>query len=75
MRRRNEPAPDEAGLTDSVSKIIKELRLMKKEMASNKAEFDKRLTEITQDIRSAADQDTVSSARTASKNDIERIKR
>jgi hypothetical protein len=44
LRRRNEPAPDEGGLTDSLSTILKELRLLKKEMASNKAEVDTRLT-------------------------------
>jgi Retrotransposon gag protein/Zinc knuckle len=73
LRSRNEPTPDEGGLSDPLSVILKELRLLKKEMASNKAEFDKKLTEITQDIRSASDQDTVSSARTASKKTIERI--
>jgi hypothetical protein len=42
-------------------------------MASNKAEFEEKLAEITQSIRSAADQDTASSARTASKETIERM--
>ena len=51
MRRRNEPAPDEGGLTDSISLILKELRLMKKEMASNKTEFEEKLAMITQNIR------------------------
>jgi hypothetical protein len=73
MRRRNEPAPDEGGLTDSPSTILKELRFLKKEMASNKAEVDERLAVITQNIRSAADQDKASSARTASKETIERL--
>jgi hypothetical protein len=57
MRRRNEPTPDEGGLTDSISLILKELRLMKKEIASNKTEFEEKLAMITQNIRSAADQD------------------
>jgi hypothetical protein len=56
---------------DSISLILKELRLMKKEMASNKAEFEEKLAEITHKIRSAADQDTASSARTASKETID----
>jgi hypothetical protein len=42
-------------------------------MTSTKAEVDKRLTEITQDILSASDQDTVSSARSANRKPIERI--
>ena len=73
MRRRNEPAPDEGGLTDSLSTILKELRLLKKEMASNKAEVEGKLAEITQNIRSAADQDTASSVKTASKETVERM--
>jgi septal ring-binding cell division protein DamX len=73
MRRRNEPAPDEGGLTDSISLILKELRLIKKEMASNKMEFEEKLAMITQNIRSAADQDTASSINTASEETVERI--
>jgi hypothetical protein len=73
MRHRNEPAPDEGGLTDSISLILKELRLMKKEMAPNKTEFEEKLAMITQNIRSAADQDTASSVKTASKKTIERM--
>jgi hypothetical protein len=42
-------------------------------MASNNAEVDERLAEITQNIRSVANQDTDSSARTASKETIERM--
>jgi hypothetical protein len=42
-------------------------------MASNKTEFEEKLSMITQNIRSAADQDTASSVRTASKETIERI--
>jgi hypothetical protein len=73
MRRRNEPAPDEGGLTDSISLILKELRLIKKGMASNKTEFEEILAMITQNICSAADQDTASSAKTASKETVERM--
>jgi hypothetical protein len=73
LRRRNKPAPDEAGLTDSISLILKELRLIKKEMVSNKTEFEEKLAMITQNIRSAADQDTASSVKTASKETVERI--
>jgi hypothetical protein len=58
MRRNNEPASDEGGLTDSISMILKELRLMKKEMASKKTEFEEKLAMITQNIRSAADRDS-----------------
>jgi hypothetical protein len=72
MRRRNEPAPDEGGLTDSISPILKELRLMKKEMASNETEFEQKLAVVTQNIRSAAGQDTASSVKTASKETVER---
>jgi hypothetical protein len=73
MRRRIEPAPDEGGLTDSISLILKELRLMKNEMASNKTEFEEKLAMITQNIRSAADQDTAFSVKTASKETVERM--
>jgi hypothetical protein len=73
MRRRNEPTPDEGGLTNSVTLILKELRLMKKEMASNKTEFEETLVMIKQNIRSAADQDTASSVKTACKETIERM--
>jgi hypothetical protein len=62
---------DEGGLTDSLSTILKQLRLLEKEMASDKAEFDNRVAEITQNIPSAADQVTASFARTASKETIE----
>jgi hypothetical protein len=40
-------------------------------MTSNKAEFEERLAVITQNIRSAADQDTDSSAKTASNETVE----
>jgi hypothetical protein len=73
MRRRNEPAPDEGGLTDSISMILKELRLKQKEMASNKTEFEEKLAMIKQIIRSTADQDTASSVKTASKETVERM--
>jgi hypothetical protein len=53
--------------------ILKELRFMKKEMGSNKTEFEKMLVGITRNIHSAADQDTASSARTASKETIDRM--
>ena len=72
LRRRNEPARDEEGLTDSTSLILKELRLLKKELASNRAEFDQRLNAITEEIRSASGLDTGSSARTATTRSIER---
>jgi hypothetical protein len=58
MRGRNEPAPDKEGFTDSIFYDLRELRLMKKEMASNKTEFEEILAEITQNIRTAAAQDT-----------------
>jgi hypothetical protein len=73
MRRMNEPAPDEGGLKNSISMILKKLRLMKKEMVSNETKFEEKLAEIMQNIRSAYDQDTDSSARTASKDTIERM--
>jgi hypothetical protein len=40
-------------------------------MASNKTEFAKKLAMITQNIRSATDQDTAYSAKTASKETVE----
>jgi predicted mannosyl-3-phosphoglycerate phosphatase (HAD superfamily) len=42
-------------------------------MVSKKAEVDERLDEITQNIRSVANHDKASSARTASKETIERM--
>jgi hypothetical protein len=73
MRRMNEPAPDEGGLTDSISMILKELRLMKKKTTSNKMEFEENLAMITQNIRLTADQGTASFAKTASKETVERM--
>jgi hypothetical protein len=73
IRRRNEPAPDEGDLTDSISMILIELRLMKKEMASNKTELEETLSMITHNIHSTADQDTAFSAKTASKETVERM--
>jgi hypothetical protein len=42
-------------------------------MASNKTDFEEKLARITQNIRSAADQDTASSVKTASKETVERM--
>jgi hypothetical protein len=42
-------------------------------MASNKMDFEEKLAMITQNIRSAADQDTAPSVKTASKETIERM--
>jgi ABC-type Na+ efflux pump permease subunit len=42
-------------------------------MASNKTEFEKKLDVITQNIRSAADKDTATSATTASKETVGRM--
>jgi hypothetical protein len=49
---------------DPLAAILKELRLMKKEMAANKAEFDQKLVDLTQEIRLSAESDTASAART-----------
>jgi hypothetical protein len=35
---------------DPLATILKELRLMKKEMAANKAEFDQKLVDLTLEI-------------------------
>jgi hypothetical protein len=39
---------DESRMTDPLAAISKELRLMKNEMAANKAEFDQKLVDLTQ---------------------------
>jgi Retrotransposon gag protein len=66
LRSRNEPVPDEGGLTDAMTAILKELRSMKLEMASNKVDFERQLAAIKQDVNSASTRDTAS---TASPND------
>jgi hypothetical protein len=43
--------------------ILKELRLMKKEMAANKAEFDQKLVDLKHEIRASTESDTASTAR------------
>jgi hypothetical protein len=43
--------------------ILKELRLMKREMADNKAEFDQKMVHLTQEIRASTESDTASTAR------------
>jgi hypothetical protein len=54
---------DDSGLTDPLAAILKELRLMKKEMAANKAEPDQKLVDLTQEIRASTESDTASTAR------------
>jgi hypothetical protein len=50
--------------------ILKELRLIKKEMTSNKTEFEEKVAIITQNIRSTAGQDTASTVKAASKETV-----
>jgi hypothetical protein len=63
LRSRGEPVADESRMTDPLAAILKELRLMKKEMAANKAEFDQKLVDLTQEIRASTESDTASTAR------------
>jgi hypothetical protein len=39
---------DESRVADPLAAILKDLRLMEKEMAANKAEFDQKLVDLTQ---------------------------
>jgi hypothetical protein len=49
-------------MTDPLAAILKELRLMKNQMAANKAEFDQNLVDLTQEIRASTASDTASTA-------------
>jgi hypothetical protein len=48
LRSRGEPVADESRMTDPLAAILKELRLVKKEMGANKAEFDQKLVDLMQ---------------------------
>jgi hypothetical protein len=50
-------------MADPLAAILKELRLMKKEIAANKAEFDQKLVDLTQEIRASTEIDTASTVR------------
>jgi Retrotransposon gag protein len=63
LRSRGEPVADESRMADPLASILKELRLMEKEMAANKAEFDQKLVDLTQEIRASTVSDTASTAR------------
>jgi hypothetical protein len=54
---------DDSRSADPLATILKELLLMKKEMAANKAEFDQKLVDLTQEIRAFTEIDTASTAR------------
>jgi hypothetical protein len=41
---------DESRMTDPLAAFLKELRLMKNEMAANKADIDQKLVDLTQEI-------------------------
>jgi Retrotransposon gag protein/Zinc knuckle len=63
LRSRGETMADDSRSADPLATILKELRLMKKEMAANKAEFDQKLVDLTQEIRASTESDTASTAR------------
>jgi hypothetical protein len=63
LRSRGEPVADESRMADPLAAILKELRLMKKEMAANKADFDQKLVDLTQEIGASTESGTVSTAR------------
>jgi hypothetical protein len=54
---------DESRMADPLATILKELRLMKNEMAANKADFDQKLVDLSQEIRASTESDTASTAR------------
>jgi hypothetical protein len=58
LRSRGEPVADESRMADPLAAILKELRLMKKEMSVNKAEIDQKLVDLTQEIRASTESDT-----------------
>jgi hypothetical protein len=57
LRSRGESVADESRMTDPLAAILNELRLMKKEIAANKAEFDQNLVDLTQAIRASTESD------------------
>jgi hypothetical protein len=63
LRSRGETVADKSRMADPLVAILKELRLMKHEMAANKAEFDHNLVDLTQEIRASTECDTASIAR------------
>jgi hypothetical protein len=63
LRSRGEPVADESRMSDPLAAILIELRLMKNEMAANKADFDQKLVDLTQEIRASTESDTESAAR------------
>jgi hypothetical protein len=54
---------DESRMKDPLAAILKELRLVKREMTPNKSEFDQKLVDLTQEIRASTESDTASTAR------------
>jgi hypothetical protein len=63
LRSRGETVADESRMADPLADNLKELRLMKTEMAANKAEFDQKLVDLTQEIRASTESDTASTSR------------
>jgi hypothetical protein len=63
LRSRGETVADDSRSADPLATILKELRLIKKEMAANMAEFDQKLVDLTQEIRASTESDTASTAR------------
>jgi hypothetical protein len=63
LRSRGETVADDSRSADPLATILKELRLIKKEMAANKADFDQKLVDLTQEIRASTESDAASTAR------------
>jgi hypothetical protein len=58
-----EPVADESRMAEPLVAILKELRLIKNEMAANKDEFDQKMVDLTQEIRASTESHTASTAR------------
>jgi hypothetical protein len=73
MRRRNEPAPDEGGMTVALSTILKELRFLKRKWRRTKRNLTKDYPRSRRTFVRPLIKIRISFARTASKETSERM--
>jgi hypothetical protein len=57
-----EPVANGYRLKDPLAAILKELRIIEKEKAANKAEVDQKLVDLMQEIRASTESDSASTA-------------
>jgi hypothetical protein len=63
LRSMGEPVAEESRMTGPLFAILKELRIITKEMEANKAEVDQKLVDLMQEFRASTKSDTASTAR------------